>query len=418
MLKSMEKDEDKLVELIAKTVAKTVANLCAKDPAEGGKGGGKGGERRKSEDAWAMCKVPKQEGTSSGSAEWKSGRWEIEDGEKIAEHKEDRKDWTNEWEEGMRGKSEIGRSKGYQGACWKCGKVGHKKGEFGTRNDGVVGRTGWTGGVGKGVGERREDGERENDGVVGRTGWTGGVGKGVGERHEVGEREKEDHKTRWEGGKVGYERWDKGTWNNEEESWGNKIRGHGVASEVCGKGRMVYEAEDDSTEEQSKDNVTGKVEECCEDEVTLEAGIGVNCWPVGEGNDVPKLYEEGRTWVHRTDGTMTEDFGKVRVKIEYMERFRWNGERIEGKISELDFHLVKVDRPVISMAWLMGNGNRIVLEKGPGKSFIEETGQGDRIMLKVRMGTLAVRLRALIRKGEVWGFRRQGKPEREGKGIL
>ena len=101
-----------------------------------------------------------------------------------------------------------------------------------------------------------------------------------------------------------------------------------------------------------------------------------------------------------------------------MERFRWNGEKIEGKISELDFHLVKVDRPVISIAWLMGKGNRILLEEGLGKSFIEEIEHGDRILLKVRMGMLAVRLRALIQKDEVWGFRRQGKPERNGKGIL
>ena len=99
----------------------------AENPVEGGKGGGKEGGRNEGKDNWAMYKGPQQEGTSSGSAGWKSGRCGIEK-EKVAveEHKEDRKDWANEWEEGMRSKSEIGRGKGYQGACWKCGTVGHK----------------------------------------------------------------------------------------------------------------------------------------------------------------------------------------------------------------------------------------------------------------------------------------------------
>ena len=229
MLKSTEVDEKKLVEMIVKGIAK----LYVKDHAESGKGGGEESAREKSEDAWGKYNAPERGETSSGSAEWKGRRSGIEDGEKVAvtENKEDGKDWTNEWEEGRRGKSAMGRSKGYQGVCWKCGMAGHKKGECGIRNDGVVGRTGWT----------------------------GGIGKGVGERQEVGEREKENYKTRWEGGKVGNEWWKKGSWNNEEESWGNKIRRHGVDGEVFGKEKVVYEVEEVY---EVKDDATGMVKLC------------------------------------------------------------------------------------------------------------------------------------------------------------
>jgi hypothetical protein len=58
-----------------------------------------------------------------------------------------------------------------------------------------------------------------------------------------------------------------------------------------------------------------------------------------------------------------------------------------GDVGELKFHVTDTTKPLASAAAITKMGNRIVLEEGPGKAYIENVQTGKRIMLKESGGT-------------------------------
>ena len=68
---------------------------------------------------------------------------------------------------------------------------------------------------------------------------------------------------------------------------------------------------------------------------------------------------------------------------------------------------------------LVKKGNRVVLEDGPGRSFIENLKNGDRIMLKENRGTFVFDVEAPAVCGSpASGFKWQGRPQKDSGGIL
>ena len=58
-----------------------------------------------------------------------------------------------------------------------------------------------------------------------------------------------------------------------------------------------------------------------------------------------------------------------------------------GGLGELKFHVTDTTKPLASAAAITKMGNKIVMEDGPGKAYIESVATGKRILLKESGGT-------------------------------
>ena len=58
-----------------------------------------------------------------------------------------------------------------------------------------------------------------------------------------------------------------------------------------------------------------------------------------------------------------------------------------GGLGELKFHVTDTTKPLASAAAITKMGNKIVMEDGPGKAYIENVATGKRILLKESGGT-------------------------------
>ena len=192
-----------------------------------------------------------------------------------------------------------GTGKGFQGACFQCGKTGHRAAECrGGRRVGAV------------DGEENQDNDRDTQANA---------------VEEVG--------TVWTVGAVDV----------------NRV-------ETAGAG-----------EDAKKKTV----------EITIDSGAGASCWPASLLPEVPMQAKDKGVRFRAANGTELKYYGTKSIN------FRTDG----GGACGMKFHVTDATKPLASAAAIARMGNRVVIQSGPGKSYVENVATGRRIALRETGGT-------------------------------
>ena len=253
------------------------------------------------------------------------------------------------WPWGIGGKGEVagkgqmqqypygrGKSfgKGYQGTCWRCGKVGHKAAECGMTFVGLADDCEEEHTMEK---PRKEDAD-----VV----WTVGSVENVGETAE--ERSQMD------------------AWMPRKVEVQNRFAVLSVEEEEDEAVDMVGNSED----EDRKDDLV---------EVTVDSGASRSVWPRRKGGVQRKKIAEKPKLV-AANGT------EITVDGEAVLEFRKHG----GKKCALKFLDADVKKPLAAVSAMVDAGNTVVFSKKG--SYIEENSTGERIKLVRKGNTYVMRL--------------------------
>ena len=244
------------------------------------------------------------------------------------------------------GKGGKSSGKGYQGTCYNCGRVGHKAWEC--RSGKQVGA----------VDEEEEEGEEVQAGAV-----------------EIG--------TVWNVGGVECCR---------DFHSANEVRAEKMMAE-----KMVIDREVKVKKIETR-NVGGV--ECCRDfhgvngvkaekmmidrevkvkkiEITVDSGAGASCWPEKLLKRLPMMAKDKGVRFKAANGTELKYHGTKNIKFQ-----------VGGKgMCDMRFHVTDTTKPLASAAAIAKMGNRVVLEQGPGKAYIENIATGQRLSLRESGGT-------------------------------
>lgn len=146
----------------------------------------------------------------------------------------------------------------------------------------------------------------------------------------------------------------------------------------------------------------GKVEKKTSEvvEVTLDSGVGANCWPEGMLPEVPiKPRALGVRFV-AANGQDLAYHGRKDI------RFRAAESGGKGTVCQMQFHVTNSTKPLASAAAVVKAGNRIVFD--PAGSFIENTRSKERIRLRESNGTYVFDVVPEIDGKAASGFSRRG----------
>ena len=113
-------------------------------------------------------------------------------------------------------------------------------------------------------------------------------------------------------------------------------------------------------------------------EITIDSGAGASCWPQNLLKKVPMQPKARGVRFKAANGTELKYHGTKNIK------FQANG---KGGVCDMKFHVTDTTKPLASAAAIAKMGNRVVLEDGPGKSYIENVATGNRITLRESGGT-------------------------------
>jgi hypothetical protein len=113
-------------------------------------------------------------------------------------------------------------------------------------------------------------------------------------------------------------------------------------------------------------------------QITLDSGAGASCWPQNLLKKIPMQAKDKGVRFKAANGTELKYHGAKNIK------FQVEG---GGGMCELKFHVTDTTKPLASAAAITKMGNKVVLEGGMGKSYIENVATGRRIMLKESGGT-------------------------------
>ena len=75
------------------------------------------------------------------------------------------------------------------------------------------------------------------------------------------------------------------------------------------------------------------------------------------------------------------------MKFHPREGSRRDGGKMDGELYEMNFHVADTTKPLAAAMAIVKLGNRIVMEDGPGRSYIEKLRTGDRVLLRESGGT-------------------------------
>ena len=252
---------------------------------------------------------------------------------------------------------------GWRTQCYNCGGWGHQAKECPSEKKHQDGK-----GNGKGDGKGGKADGKGKGNYFGKGGKSDGKGKGPGKGYQG---------ACFTCGKIGHKAWE------------------------CRGGRPVgaVEEEDDDEEEPAGsveigtvwnvgavDVQVAKVERMDVDEkskmksveITIDSGAGASCWPQNLLKKVPMQPKAKGVRFKAANGTELKYHGTKNIK------FQTNG---EGGVCDMKFHVTDTTKPLASAAAIAKMGNRVVLEDGPGKSYIENVATGQRIMLRESGGT-------------------------------
>ena len=122
-------------------------------------------------------------------------------------------------------------------------------------------------------------------------------------------------------------------------------------------------------------------------EVTVDSGAGASCWPVKLLKEIPMGPKAKGVKFKAANGTELKYYGTKKVKFHPKEGRRRDGHRMEDELCEMSFHVTDSTKPLAAAMAIVKMGNRIVMEEGPGRSYIENLKTGDRVLLRESGGT-------------------------------
>lgn len=318
-----------------------------------------------------------------------------------------------------------GKGKGYQGTCWNCWQVGHKASECPHRAVGAVEEhvtdesfddeaevdvaTVWR--IGDVECDRAESGSGEGPGAqsrvcccVGRAGCegesTGSIapeGKlcvGAGSE-ETGDVACGDAAL---GGSVCA-----GTAGIGTAALGKEFRANAGGAEGGRRGRRFRgegggeaDLEKNSNDQEGGVSVDiGAVEKKGDDakmkasrgreaksvEITLDSGAGASCWPEKLMRSIPLGPKARGTKFKTANGAELRYYGTKRVTFAPTDGVSRDGSKMANRC-EMGFHVTDTTKPLAAAMAVVKMGNRIVLESGAGRSYIENVATGDRVRLR------------------------------------
>ena len=113
-------------------------------------------------------------------------------------------------------------------------------------------------------------------------------------------------------------------------------------------------------------------------QITLDSGAGASCWPQNLLKKVPMQAKDKGVKFRAANGVEMKYHGTKNIKFKVDSN---------GGLGELKFHVTDTTKPLASAASITKMGNKIVMEDGPGKAYIENAASGKRILLKESGGT-------------------------------
>ena len=122
-------------------------------------------------------------------------------------------------------------------------------------------------------------------------------------------------------------------------------------------------------------------------EVTLDSGAGASCWPSNLLKEVPMGPKVKGLRFKAANGTELKYYGTKVVRFVPDDAIKQNGQKMKNDMCEMKFHVTDTTKPLAAAMAVVKLGNRVVLEQGDGKSYIENLETGDRVMLKESGGT-------------------------------
>ena len=134
--------------------------------------------------------------------------------------------------------------------------------------------------------------------------------------------------------------------------------------------------------------------------ITLDSGAGASCWPVSLMPEVEMKPKQPGIRFRAANGEELKYFGRKRIG------FRPVGERLGKSECSMEFHVTNTTKPLASALAVVNAGNRVVLTKEPGGSFIENIATKKRIKLKEVGGTFVFDVES-EKRSESSGFKRR-----------
>ena len=112
-------------------------------------------------------------------------------------------------------------------------------------------------------------------------------------------------------------------------------------------------------------------------EITIDSGAGASCWPEKLLRKLPMMAKDKGVRFKAANGTELKYHGTKNIKFQ-----------VGGKgMCDMRFHVTDTTKPLASAAAIAKMGNRVVLEQGPGKAYIENIATGQRLPLRESGGT-------------------------------
>lgn len=122
-------------------------------------------------------------------------------------------------------------------------------------------------------------------------------------------------------------------------------------------------------------------------EITIDSGAGASCWPSGLLKKVPMRPKDKGVRFKAANGTELKYHGTKYIKFQPKDG---------GGECEMKFHVTDTTKPLASAAAIVKMGNKVVMECGAGKSYIENIATRKRIMLRESGGTFVFDAECLV----------------------
>ena len=282
-----------------------------------------------------------------------------------------------------------------QAQCYNCGGWGHAARECpsqkGVKGKGKGKDKGYAKGKGKGYQDYSQGYQNyQSNDYKGKGGYSTGTGQGYqGKCHKcgkVGHKAAECRSSGWNVQAVEEEenKEEQPAWEEQTE-W--KEQAEVSVATVWSVGHIDVLA---TSSEREEDKFS----------ITLDSGAGASCWPVGMMQDVEMKPKQPGIKFRAANGEELKYFGRKRIG------FRPAGEKSGKNGCNMEFHVTNTTKPLASAMAVVNAGNRVVLTKEPGGSFIENIATRRKIKLKEVGGTFVFDVEGEKRVGSS-GFQRR-----------
>ena len=119
----------------------------------------------------------------------------------------------------------------------------------------------------------------------------------------------------------------------------------------------------------------------------MDSGAGASCWPVNLLKGIPMGPKAKGVKFKAANGTELKYYGMKSVRFVPQDGIKKTGEKMHGDLCEMRFHVTDATKPLAAAMAVVKLGNRIVMEEGEGRSYIENVRTGDRVLLRESGGT-------------------------------